>query len=502
MKLIESRTFTLERRIEVLEARLQEVEEEKQKWKTAYQQVWKSGTPRSRKDSAATTTPPITDNGHARTPSYLRPTVASKKKAATVIVQADQRIAAIFEANRGLVYDDGKLVAVPGQTTIPNYFRHTEVSAQQANLAYYSNAVPLVTESRPRPRSEDEEIPEERETIDGFFAAPESIDDNGVTCSECEAIWDAASSTADTSLNARSRLTDIQFYSTPPSRCYIPMRVQMRLLRSALRLSQEAAWCALRRHSPENQRHLYLEGPEEVQFGTGDLERAVGTAEFWSDLDARCRFRSSPMGYGSLVTDLRNAVCHPLHRQTKEVDKFIQMAQSLAVALLDERRAFKLRKLRDHVQAEALKAHREIEDLEALATLPYARPWALHHQRLFSSVASIVTKARSDRGEFSPVVIRAAMGWKFKYCKPSELNPDYLRNVEKAKTFVVKTSKGRRASSPSAFGHTIKAQVNGDGQTDSTPPAASSQVTDWGEWTALSAQPTVTTQTESTTEGW
>ena len=265
------------------------------------------------------------------------------------------------------------------------------------------------------------------------------------TCTKCDSIDTTDADPSDNSLRARSRLADEKFYSTPASTCTVPFRVQIRLLRAALRLAQETLWNALREHWPRIQRSIYPEGPEEIKFGREELYRGFVNETYPSEANELCGHpRASVIHYVFDVVLLRNAVCHPSHHSTRDVDRHIQRAQALAVVLRDENEAFKMRRLRNELQAKAEEAYEEIERYVGVASLPFAKPWPVYLQRFFDTVRFDVNFG--ERSEYPEVVKRAAKEWQLKYIHPGELDPRYLANVERAKSFMRSTEHGRRAS--------------------------------------------------------
>ena len=362
-----------------------------------------------------------------------------------------------------LVYDAGKLLPVPedDEADIPNYLRHTEASARQAGLSYMKDAAPPVTESAYRSSIEDDETVETSTpwgATTGHAAIeplqPDQDAEPQLTCTQCDTIDIADASGADISLRTRSRLHNVDFYTTPASSCFVPIKLQSRLLNTALRLAKETVWSALRTHWPKIQRSKYLEGPQEFKFGREELYGAFGDIEYPTEANQMCGApRSSVINALLDVVYLRNAVCHPMQRGSKDIDWLLQQAQSLAVVLLDESRAFKIRKLRDTLQAETTRAHAEIETLEPLAALPYTKkPWALPHQRLFSDVAHAVSRNLPSKDRYPPAVVRAAMVWNLKYARPGDMDPLYLANVERAKSYVRDVGHGRRGSASGDLG--------------------------------------------------
>jgi hypothetical protein len=142
------------------------------------------------------------------------------------------------------------------------------------------------------------------------------------------------------------------------------------------------------------------------------------------------------------VVYLRNAVCHPSHHSTQEVDTLLQSAQCLAVVQQDEKRAFKVRALRNKLQAKAIEAYEEIKARIGMAALPFAKPWPLHLQRFLHEVN--LEAHWGGRIEYPNEVVQAAGEWKQKNISPGEWDPAYLSAVAEVKLFMQST--GRRES--------------------------------------------------------
>ena len=266
-----------------------------------------------------------------------------------------------------------------------------------------------------------------------------------MVCSKCDWLDSINENQSSESLRARSRLSDDSFYNTPASTCYVPFKLQGRLLRAALRLAQETLWNALREHWPHIQRSLYLEGPGEIRFGREELYQGFGNETYPSRANEMCgQPRSAIVNHVLEVVYLRNAVCHPRHQATKDLDRIIKHAQGLAVVLQDESRATKIRRLRDGLERSAAKSYEEIKAGIGIAGLPFASPWPLHHQRLFETVRFDLRQGIGN--EYCEVIKQAAREWQLKHIRPGEMDPAYLVNVEKAKSYVRTTDCGHRAS--------------------------------------------------------
>ena len=364
--------------------------------------------------------------------SYLSHTVASASRR---VRRASKEIAktvfsqSIKTANE-LQYEDGKLI-VPVDLTKANFMKPTTSSLQRArSVAWYSqNSWNSSMAPSPVLSTVDSALP------DGAMWA----------CEWCESIDRNNDDQTDQSLKARSRLNDDTFFDTPASKCPVPFDFQQRLLNAALRLAQGTLWTALRDHWPRLQRRYYLETPVQVRFGREELSSAFGNEDLPTEANEMCgQTRQTVIGYVLNVVYLRNAVCHASRHSTREVDSLLQYAQALAVLLQDERRSFKIRKLRDKLQSKATEAYDEIETRVGIAALPYAKPWPLHLQHFFSRI-----NVDFDLGPSSGLpdfIVQASREWKLKYASPGELNPDYLANVSKAKSFLRVGLSGRRAS--------------------------------------------------------
>lgn len=383
------------------------------------------------------------------------------------------------------LYNDGRLLASVDNTDAPGFFRHTEASAARAygwrEKGQLINLVPYPKRGLPA-------IPEETDgdqlspTVwdEGYVprdTSPGPVYTKWIQCSKCDAF-----EAAEKSLATRSRLDDRDFYSTPASECYIPISVQYRLCGMALRFAQQAAWHNLRRHWPKTQRMWYPEGPEEVRFGRSELEHVSISGDDY-DINEHICGRSHPIGPMVGVVDLRNRVAHPGRMTNRGLDYYLQLAQRLAVRLLDEPRALKIRKLRDTVQAEARKSLAEIEAVDLLASLPCAEElkWALHHQRMFNRLRSY------DSNEVPPAILRAAAAWSGHFDGPGERATERVQETVPGPEQVSVDSGDKEealdveAAEPTATGV--------DGWTTTTPEFQTETETDGWSTTRASQEP-------------
>ncbi|RYP64901.1 hypothetical protein DL770_009109 [Monosporascus sp. CRB-9-2] len=218
-------------------------------------------------------------------------------------------------------------------------------------------------------------------------------------------------------LEERSGLRDSSWLSGPALHVHIPSKPACRLLRKAFCLAQESFYHAARKHW----RHTkiwygnFTQGPHEVLFGYSELERCIGERwqEYSMDFLANGGFSASDVV--SALFDMpivRNKVCHFGGRfsdDLKTYDSDLATCQRLAVTLKDERRAFKIRRLRDLLRAEAETVLAEIESLQDLAALPYARPWKRHHVKAFRDLEL------STDEDVPEAIVRAADTWSWRF---------------------------------------------------------------------------------------
>ncbi|RYP49758.1 hypothetical protein DL769_011047 [Monosporascus sp. CRB-8-3] len=218
-------------------------------------------------------------------------------------------------------------------------------------------------------------------------------------------------------LEERSRLRDSSWLSGPAGHVHIPSKTVCRLLRKAFCLAQESFYYAARKHWRDTKIWYgnFTQGPHEVLFGYSELERRIGERwhEYSMDFLANGGFSASDVVSALFdMPTVRNKVCHFGGRcsdDLKTYDSDLTTCQKLAVTLKDERRAFKIRQLRDQLRVEAEKVLAEIESLQDLATLPYARPWKRHHVKAFRDLEL------STDEDMPETIVRAAETWSWRF---------------------------------------------------------------------------------------
>ncbi|RYP53645.1 hypothetical protein DL768_001425 [Monosporascus sp. mg162] len=218
-------------------------------------------------------------------------------------------------------------------------------------------------------------------------------------------------------LEERSELRDSSWLSGPAGHVYIPSKPAYRLLRKAFCLAQESFYYAARKHWRDTKIWYgnFTQGPHEVLFGYSELESRIGERwhEYSMDFLANGGFSSSDVVSALFdMPTVRNKVCHFGGRcsdDLKTYDSDLAICQRLAVTLKDERRALKIRRLRDQLRVEAEKVLAEIESLHDLAALPYARPWKRHHVKSFRELEL------STDEDMPEVIVRAAETWSWRF---------------------------------------------------------------------------------------
>ncbi len=415
MKIIPTWRRSLERENEALKKQNEELKAEVTRCQEAERRSW---NPRRIPHTRPTTDAVSSQPGDL--PSYMGPTRSSSTRSA-LDSKASQATALPLEDDEievSPMYDDGMLRDADRDIARANFARQTK-----ASISRFGDKQKYDYDrhwDRNRDRNWDV-------SDDDADVQEEKLNDVGGSDSAWAGLGIANEDTTDTdtALDVRSRLRDNNFYSTysaePASHCYIPVKVQRRFLNGALRLAQASLWNFLRNNWPHIQRRVYPESPAEIRFGRDELAR-----DLLMYVSADMRF---PPGHSAVrfpyehtlydVVHLRNAICHPRHHPSEDLDRDIQRAQNLAVTINDEPRAFKIRNIRDQLQTESRKAFTEIERRVGLAALPHAKPWPLHHQRLFRHMSFERSLFWGDatryEQKYSVVLRRAAEDWKSKY---------------------------------------------------------------------------------------
>lgn len=230
-------------------------------------------------------------------------------------------------------------------------------------------------------------------------------------------------------LYIKSKMDEPTFFQTPASYCYVPMDTQLDLMSRALRIAKEALWHAMRDHWPDECYKLWFESAEEVLFGNDDIGRTFDSIKgHLSFAKTRC----VPDFDARLVVELRNAVCHPKHRETYFVDVEIRRAQELVLEIQDEPRALAVRKIREELQAEAKKTLRQIEEhANDTAKAIRAFNWPRHIERFFMDLTKLdpklqATNIRYNYGNVSEEVRQVWRAYKG-YAKEADVPDDKVK---------------------------------------------------------------------------
>ena len=446
VKLILSQTQALTKQVADLTAEVARLNVENARLKTQMRECWTTRSGKSSPRPLSVSTQVVLTQ-HVR--SYAQPTKSWCSKLAKS--DNEQRVsptATNDSPNTTPIYYDGKLVK-KARAAEKHFMQPTRVSQHRTVLG--SSRTYNVGWADP-----DSDVEDNRSLGDYTRPpTPELLPE--VDCTMCDKIGAAIADKTDTSLAVRSRLIDNDFASSPAAQCYIPHRFKHQILTKAHKLVQDAIYEALYTHCPELCRDRYLEGPREVKLCYGEITDALG--------DDGSKLRGPLCAFGgenvfralAQASSIRNAVCHPCLTMTRGlkfgknpgIDNLLETAQNVAVILMDEKRAFRIRALRDRVQTEAAKALGEIEAYESLALLPNAVPWKLHHQRLFEDVNSLLKGYAwhlDEYKQYPEVIRRAALHWGLKYASPAKLDPHFEAAVSKAKSFQQKKPAERRRS--------------------------------------------------------
>ena len=155
------------------------------------------------------------------------------------------------------------------------------------------------------------------------------------------------------------------------------------------------------------------EGPQEVLFGFSELESCLGRNTYHpKDLGIGTSSSEDVYQAALSMVDVRNNVCHfggRVWSDLKTYDDLMERCQRLAVTVQDDKRSFKIRKIRDLLHEEAERTFAEIEELGNLAALPCSKPWKQHHETLFRHLRYRFTKVEdADYDEGLPQAIRRA----------------------------------------------------------------------------------------------
>lgn len=310
-----------------------------------------------------------TSNSRIRSKGYLKATVASESRSAQPKDTDVSPRRTVTVARKRYAYQDGVIVSgylnLKSWDTwrnIPRYQTDTRSSLNKQNRWGYPYCC-----STPCGSEKDTE----ETTVEPDHSKGES---------------------ADNTLAERSMLHDALSYCSPLNHVYIPSNVTYRLLCQAFRLAQETFHNAAREHWPRVwERQRLEEGPHQVLFGFSELASCLRGTE------------TSHMGFlavrGSCADTVRNAlfdmvsvrndICHYGNRYHKKFggdDGLLKRCQKLAVVLKDERRAFRIRKIRDILHVQAATIMTEVGALRLLAILPFAQPWKYYHRGLLGSV--------------------------------------------------------------------------------------------------------------------
>lgn len=426
VKFIPKLELTLQRASDAQKAEIEELRAEVERLKAENVRLSKLAFGKqSNKNTHASKTTTIVDP--SSTPSYLRPTASSMNRAVKSITPEDHETV----DDRSPMYVDGKLVRIKGKPR-PHYTAPTQASLDKSGEANWGDWDSPSEEEKTLWKTYSNEQP----TIEQTW-----VHYDCTHCNQLETAWKDESAH---SLAARSRLDDagVSFQQSAAAWVNIPYRTQYRLLNSACRITQDVLWHHLREHWPSQQNFLCFEGPREVRLSRSELHNLIIGMDWCPNEHA-----TSPTVRDAIldISELRNTLAHQNHNCLATVDALITRAQKLAVILLDDKRAMKLRRLRDELRINAVKAVAEIEETFYGNLGPYApkgRQWALHHQRTFFGLVDAHKSKELWRYNPAPEIVKlAAWDWEFaNYGRaPGELNAEYVAAMERASARVTET---------------------------------------------------------------
>jgi len=309
----------------------------------------------------------------SNTPSYLRPTAASIARAVKPAV-VEEAIDTVDDRSR--MYVDGKLVVVSAKPR-PHYM--LAKGSARGNWGWDLRD-------------------EEEKTLWVTYSRPASPTTTTYQmryeCGSCNSLDLSWRDESAHSLAARSRLDDTlhKFQGSPAACVNIPYRTENRLLFSAFTIAQDIIWHHLRVHCPRRQIEHCFEGPREVRLCRGELLSLIAGVS-WNLKNHAMTFTLKDAMVE--VTDLRHTLAHQNRVSLHYLDVLIARVQKLAVVCMDEKRAFKVRRLRDELRTHAEKAVADIYEKYHGQWGPFrpeGRQWALHHQRTFHDLTCAYEK--------------------------------------------------------------------------------------------------------------
>jgi hypothetical protein len=411
VKIVPSFEHMLKKKIEALEAKLAQLgaENEHLKVENVRLSLLTLGK-QAHKTALASKT--LTVERPSNTPSYARPTVASTNRTVKSIVVEDGKN---FVDDRSPMYVDGKLVVLDKPR--PHYQLSTR--AKGSYDGFWGDFSTFGQEQKTRWVTYSRPSSPTAEKIRWNYACE--------SCNKLEADFkdDSAHSLAAACVN-------------------IPYRTQHRLLHSAFTLCQDIIWHHLRNHCPSRQIEHCFEGPREVAFCRSELMGLIAGVNWnWQNHDLTHVLTSAMIG----VTDLRNTLAHQNRVNLAMVDILLTRAQKLAVVCGDERRAMRLRGLRDELRMHAEKAVTNIDEKYYGTWGPFqpkGRQWALHHQRTFHDLTKAFKDGKLWRYNPAPDVVKmAAWEWKAENgnCVLGSLNHEYVAALERASSRLVENGR-------------------------------------------------------------
>ncbi|KAK4494487.1 hypothetical protein PRZ48_014785 [Zasmidium cellare] len=357
--------------------------------------------PSRRRDSGHGTASSSPTSSVTSIPSYARPTKASLSKSIARVVGPPVSEPQVEEEEDhvkvygDLVYVDGKLEDPQKEQQFPGYMRMTLTASNKLSWTQHTDFL-----------RRNKVVADDSVSIPSPAWASATWGDSVFTPATSQVIHIDASQVAIQSLAQKSGLHDKSFFPSTAGRIHIRFSTQLKLLKRAHRITQNALWHALR--------DRWLVGQKSIGLSIGHhLSDEVQNAVY-------------------NVVDLRNAIVHLEIHSSCDLDRLMRLAQSLVCRLGDEDRAMEIRGLRDKLRQKSTACYEAIIAYAGLSHLPEAQSEPVHHQSLYAEIKwELMRKKESDVVTwYGSEVVEAAKEWIAKEMRIGEDDPDDCEEVE------------------------------------------------------------------------
>ncbi|KAI1849086.1 hypothetical protein JX266_005047 [Neoarthrinium moseri] len=344
-------------------------------------------------------------------PSYARGTLSSQRRSGQMPDEASIRARreTFLESGKIRIYENYKLAKVQ-DTNVYDGWQITP-HFQMETISSFSKTIRLDNKRRSR-RDHTGRAKTSTETSNEETLWPTSAKTNTKELNPRDddryVPWMA-------SIKEKSGYNEDQWlHQMPAGKVFIPSKYGYDLLNRGLDTAKQLFYEISKHHFPHCIHRNNLEGAHEVRFGFRELNSILG-----GDRDTPRPFLAIHGNRWSFVNealysivDLRNCVAHFNGAQYYDMvryDRLLKNVHLFAIVVKDEVKAFEMRALRDELLAYAQQTFDEIVEREWLASLPFATPWPIHHQKLFKHLGYC-----SSIDEYPPVILRAMGTWEGK----------------------------------------------------------------------------------------